>query len=366
MAEAASRPLPPPRPIPGSQPSAGRPRVQFELLECGLHGHHLVGGDVAQIRPSDHLLVREPGDGLRWHRCLRCDTWMPALPPARPTRECLPDRIELALPARGRALRDRYVLRLIAVDRLLHFLILGTMAVAVLLFAADRATLSLPFYRILDAAQGSIGGPNGQSGGGLLKELQRLFAAKSSTLWTAGGILAGYALLEGVEAIGLWWGKRWAEYLTFLATTVLLIPEVYELTGRITAGKIVTLIINLAVVVYLLSRRGCSDCAAAAAPRKQNATATVAGRLWKACCQAAPTTSSRRGRSRRLREPARILLSNSHAHRERFRAGRYPAADDGGSNTVRTGSNRTRTPQVGARIGTPGSGSFELVCVGAG
>lgn len=33
---------------------------------------------------------------------------------------------------------------------------------------------------------------------------------------------------------------------------LLLIPEVYELTGRITATKIIALIINLAVVVYLL------------------------------------------------------------------------------------------------------------------
>jgi uncharacterized membrane protein (DUF2068 family) len=61
-------------------------------------------------------------------------------------------------------------------------------------------------------------------GGGLLEQLQRAFAAKSSTLWLVGLVLAGYALLEGVEAVGLWMGKRWAEYLTFVATTALLIP----------------------------------------------------------------------------------------------------------------------------------------------
>ncbi|MBV9922292.1 MAG: DUF2127 domain-containing protein, partial [Pseudonocardia sp.] len=47
-------------------------------------------------------------------------------------------------------------------------------------------------------------------------------------------------------------GKRWAEYLTFIATTLLLIPEVYELTGAITVTKIITLVINLLVVGYLL------------------------------------------------------------------------------------------------------------------
>jgi hypothetical protein len=36
------------------------------------------------------------------------------------------------------------------------------------------------------------------------------------------------------------------------ATALLLIPEVYELTGRITVTKIITLVINLAVVAYLL------------------------------------------------------------------------------------------------------------------
>jgi uncharacterized membrane protein (DUF2068 family) len=65
-------------------------------------------------------------------------------------------------------------------------------------------------------------------------------------------VVAAYAVLEGVEAVGLWLAKRWAEYLTFVATTVLLVPELYELAHRVSALKIVTLVINLAVVAYLL------------------------------------------------------------------------------------------------------------------
>jgi uncharacterized membrane protein (DUF2068 family) len=149
-------------------------------------------------------------------------------------------------------LRDRYVLRLIALDRLVHFLLLGALAVGVFLFIADRAALSPTFYRVVDAVQGGVGGPSGHGGGGILRELQRAFAAKDSTLWIVGLVLAGYALLEGVEAVGLWFVQRLAEYLTFIATTLLLIPEVYELTGRITVTKIITLVINLAVVGYLL------------------------------------------------------------------------------------------------------------------
>jgi uncharacterized membrane protein (DUF2068 family) len=238
---------------PGTVRSKGmRPRFHYELIGCGFRGHALVGTDVAQIRPVDGLLVRELGDGLRWYRCVRCDAWVVLPPPVAPARRHLPDRSEIALPLRGRPLRDRYVLRLIALDRLVHFFVLGALATAVFLFAADRAALSGTFYRVLEAVQGGVGGPTGQAGGGILRELQRAFAAKSSTLWLVGWALAGYAVLEGVEAVGLWFAQRWAEYLTFVATTLLLIPEVYELTGRVTIIKIITLVINLAVVVYLL------------------------------------------------------------------------------------------------------------------
>ena len=46
--------------------------------------------------------------------------------------------------------------------------------------------------------------------------------------------------------------KRWAEYLTFLATTALVPLEVYELTTRISPFKIVAIALNLAICVYLL------------------------------------------------------------------------------------------------------------------
>lgn len=234
------------------RPTGWRPKLHYELIACGLGGHELLGMDVASVRPEDELVVREPGDGLRWHRCLRCDSWIPLAPPPAPSREHLPDRDGIRLPLRGRPLRDRYVLRLIALDRLLHFVVLGALAVAVFLFAAERAVLSEEFYRVLDAVQGGVGGPNGLRGSGLVQELRRAFETSSFTLHLVGLVLAGYAVLEGVEAVGLWLGKRWAEYLTFVATSLLLIPEVYELTGGISVGKIITLVINLAVVGYLL------------------------------------------------------------------------------------------------------------------
>jgi uncharacterized membrane protein (DUF2068 family) len=46
--------------------------------------------------------------------------------------------------------------------------------------------------------------------------------------------------------------RRWAEYLTFVATTLLLPLEIYELAHKLSPLKMVTLVLNIAVVVYLL------------------------------------------------------------------------------------------------------------------
>ena len=73
-----------------------------------------------------------------------------------------------------------------------------------------------------------------------------------TNLYLVGVAIAAYAGLEGVEAVGLWFAKRWAEYLTFVATIVFLPYEIDELIKSVTALKLVALIINLAVAAYLL------------------------------------------------------------------------------------------------------------------
>jgi hypothetical protein len=71
-------------------------------------------------------------------------------------------------------------------------------------------------------------------------------------LYLVGVAIAAYAVMEGVEAIGLWLGKRWAEYLTLVATLVFVPYEVYELTKSLSWLKVLTLLLNLAVAAYLL------------------------------------------------------------------------------------------------------------------
>ena len=237
---------------PGADVRRVRPRFHYELLGCGLRGHELVGTQAARLRPDDALLARESTDGLRWYRCLRCDAWVPLPRPTHPTTDHPPDRDAITLPLRGRALRDHWVLRLIAVDRVVHCVVLAVLAVGVFLFANNRERLSATFFRVVDAVQGGVGGRTGPTGTGILGELEKAFSARPATLQLVGLVLVAYAVLEGAEAVGLWRGRRWAEYLTFVATALLLIPEVYELTRTVSALKVLTLVINLAVVVYLL------------------------------------------------------------------------------------------------------------------
>jgi uncharacterized membrane protein (DUF2068 family) len=233
------------------RPSRFRPRFHWELLVCGLRGHELVGTDAARLRPEDELVVREL-DGLRWYRCLRCDSWLPLPAPVRAARELLPAREEIRLPLRGKALRDKIVLRVIAVDRAIHFVVLGLLSVVVFLFASHEVRVRTLVYRIVNAVQGTTGNPAHRHHGGLLDTLLHVFTFRSPTLYAVAAAAAAYAVLEGVEAVGLWYQRRWAEYLTFVATLAFFPYEVYELLRSVSPFKVAAIVVNIAIAVYLL------------------------------------------------------------------------------------------------------------------
>jgi uncharacterized membrane protein (DUF2068 family) len=221
-------------------------------LLCGVSGHELVGTDAAELRAQDAVLAREDAAGTRWYRCLRCDSWLPLPPPEHAARRHAPERSEIELPLRGKPLRDRIVLRLIAIDRAFHFLVLGALGVLVLLFSADRATLRPMFFKVVADLQGGVVSGQSHASHGLLHELDNLFTTSSTHLHLLGAVLLAYAAVEGIEALGLWYQRRWAEYLTFLVTTSLLPFEIYEIVTRTTALKVIAFVINVAVVIYLL------------------------------------------------------------------------------------------------------------------
>ena len=230
-------------------PGRRRPSNRYELFTCAWSGHVLVGTDAAIITSDDGLVVREEGP-VRWHRCLRCDCWVPQEAPAQPARQRVEQRDEIQLPLRGAALRDRYILRLIAVDRAIHVIVLGALAVALVTFAAHDQALHHDYQNIMNDLAG--GTPGASQARGLLGYFGRAFKYSPTHLRVLALVLLAFAALEAVEMVGLWLNKRWAEYLTFIATTALVPFEIYELTNGVSAFKIVALIINLAVVIYLL------------------------------------------------------------------------------------------------------------------
>src|SRR6185312_11733896 len=239
------------KPPPGiERPKRFRPKFHYELIVCGLTGHELVGLDAAELRPEDGLVAREGPDGLRWYRCLRCDSWLPLDGPAAPARQLPPERAQIELPLRGKALRDKIILRLIAIDRAIHFVVLTVLAVVILLFAKNAAHLREPVYKALADLENGLGGPARKHG--VINEIRHLFSLQRGTLTKIGLVVALYAAIEGLEAVGLWLQKRWAEYLTFIATTALIPLEVYEIVTKGSPLKVLTLIINVAVVAYLL------------------------------------------------------------------------------------------------------------------
>jgi uncharacterized membrane protein (DUF2068 family) len=69
----------------------------------------------------------------------------------------------------------------------------------------------------------------------------------------AGGMFF-YAGLLGVEGVGLFLGKRWAEYFTVFITASLVPLEIYEIVRRATVTRVAALAVNVVIVGYLIAR----------------------------------------------------------------------------------------------------------------
>jgi uncharacterized membrane protein (DUF2068 family) len=85
----------------------------------------------------------------------------------------------------------------------------------------------------------------------LLSSVDGLDAHKMALVSIGTFCYSGLFLTEGT---GLLLQKRWAEFLTVIATASFLPWEIYELIRKFDAFRIVLLIVNIAVVVYLIWR----------------------------------------------------------------------------------------------------------------
>jgi uncharacterized membrane protein (DUF2068 family) len=221
-------------------------RWSSETLVCSLRAHVTPADQVERLRTEDAALGFETEDGNRLCRCLRCDAWILATPPQPPCPAVLPNRRRLPRPRRGRQLDDAILLRVIALERAIHAVIFGVLSIGLVI-----AELGLPWLR--EQVQDIVDQTGrGASQSWLIDHLARLADVKHSTITLLLVVALVYCAVEATEAIGLWREKRWAEYLTVLATAGLLPFELRELSEKTSMLRLTALGVNVAILVYLL------------------------------------------------------------------------------------------------------------------
>lgn len=142
--------------------------------------------------------------------------------------------------------RDGHLLRLIAVFKYLK--------------AASLIALSVGVFR---AIHGDVGAwlehwvltlrldPGNQHVGAFLARASDLDPTQIKKLGIVGLIYAALFLLEGT---GLWMQRRWGEWVTVVITGLLVPLEVYEIEKHPSVLKVGVLLVNVAVVIYLVYR----------------------------------------------------------------------------------------------------------------
>ena len=65
----------------------------------------------------------------------------------------------------------------------------------------------------------------------------------------------GYAALMGTEGVGLYLRKPWSRWFTIGATSSLVPIEIFEIVRELHPVRVLVLIVNVAIVVYLVRRR---------------------------------------------------------------------------------------------------------------
>ncbi len=217
-----------------------------EAWICSIEGHVAPTADVQRLSDADAALGVDLDDSTRLSRCLRCDLWVPVplprsseLPVLRDTGDPLP------APRRQRALEDAIIMRLIAIERGVH-------AVAFLLIAG---AIALIWSHLRSVHRWSSSLVDQLSNGGhhtISSALSKISHLHSSTLLFLFIMAILYAAIEGIEAVGLWYERRWAEYLTVIATAGFLPLEIHELIAKVSVLRLGALVANVMIIVYLV------------------------------------------------------------------------------------------------------------------
>ena len=146
----------------------------------------------------------------------------------------------------GEYRRRAGVLRLIAAFKLMKGLLLVVLGLATISFRHRDVTAILGTW--VDQLHLD---PGGRLVHGLLTHAADFHARR---LVAIGAGMLVYAALLLTEGFGLLVRRRWAEYLTVVATAVLVPLELYEIARHLTWTRLTVLVVNVVIVWYLLIR----------------------------------------------------------------------------------------------------------------
>ncbi len=217
--------------------------MNWGLQVCAWRGHATYAPDEADLRDR---LRTDTAVGEAW-RCLRCETYVAGPAHRSGPADAAPNVL------RGRLLQDRIITRVLAVDRGVRSLLMVVVGILVIRFAVYRTNLQTAFdtdLPLLQPLEDQLRWNINDSP--VIRIIHEVFSLSPSILNLLTLGIFAYAVLLGVEATGLWLMRRWGEYFSVVATSVFLPFEIYEMSERVTALKLIALLINIAAVVWLL------------------------------------------------------------------------------------------------------------------
>lgn len=85
--------------------------------------------------------------------------------------------------------------------------------------------------------------------------IKKLGMMGNGTLFGIASFVFAIGVINMVEAWGLHLRRRWAEWLTVIATSLLIPLEVYEVVLEVTIARVGILILNIMIVYYLAEHK---------------------------------------------------------------------------------------------------------------
>ena len=82
--------------------------------------------------------------------------------------------------------------------------------------------------------------------------LTKFLGTSTKTIKLSGLAAVIYSLISALEAVGLWFQKKWAEWLVIAIVSISIPPEIFELTKGFSWIKLLIFALNLLILAYLL------------------------------------------------------------------------------------------------------------------